>query len=96
MPYAYQCCVYGSCDSYKPAGQWDTEQGNSDDDLHKRTVVMYPVHADTHCKKTRNHSVFAITSNRGKFEPYKSVDIVELFTHAHWKNVRVRLKLPGS
>ncbi|KAI4823296.1 hypothetical protein KUCAC02_011889, partial [Chaenocephalus aceratus] len=48
MPYAYQCCVYGSCDSYKPASQWDTEQSNTDEDLHKRTVAMYPMHADTH------------------------------------------------
>uniref|UniRef100_A0A8C4HKZ0 G-protein coupled receptors family 1 profile domain-containing protein n=1 Tax=Dicentrarchus labrax TaxID=13489 RepID=A0A8C4HKZ0_DICLA len=49
MPYAYQCCVYGSCDSYKPASQWDTEQSNTDEDLHKRTVAMpYPIHADTH------------------------------------------------
>uniref|UniRef100_A0A8D2ZYU3 G-protein coupled receptors family 1 profile domain-containing protein n=1 Tax=Scophthalmus maximus TaxID=52904 RepID=A0A8D2ZYU3_SCOMX len=48
MPYAYQCCVYGSCDSYKPAGQWDTEQSNTDEDLHKRTVAMYPIHTDTH------------------------------------------------
>ncbi|TKS77649.1 Leucine-rich repeat-containing G-protein coupled receptor 6 [Collichthys lucidus] len=48
MPYAYQCCVYGSCDSYKPTSQWDTEQSNTDEDLHKRTVAMYPIHADTH------------------------------------------------
>ncbi|XP_056131073.1 leucine-rich repeat-containing G-protein coupled receptor 6-like [Lampris incognitus] len=48
MPYAYQCCVYGSCDSYKSASQWDAEQGNGDEDLHKRTVAMYPMHGDTH------------------------------------------------
>lgn len=54
MPYAYQCCVYGSCDSYKPAVQWDAEQGHSDEDLHKRTAPMYPVHVDTQCKKTEN------------------------------------------
>ncbi|KAA8591013.1 hypothetical protein FQN60_001956 [Etheostoma spectabile] len=48
MPYAYQCCVYGSCDSYKPEGQWDTEQSNTDEDLHRRTLAMYPIHADTH------------------------------------------------
>lgn len=60
MPYAYQCCVYGSCDSYKPASQWDTEQSNTDEDLHKRTVAMYPIHADTHCKKAsvRAYSVY--------------------------------------
>ncbi|TNM87043.1 hypothetical protein fugu_007273 [Takifugu bimaculatus] len=48
MPYAYQCCVYGSCDSYKPASQWDAEQGHVDEDLHKRTAPMYPVHVDAH------------------------------------------------
>ena len=50
MPYAYQCCVYGSCDSYKSAAQWDTEQGIGDDDPHKRTIALYPSHTDTHCK----------------------------------------------
>uniref|UniRef100_A0A7N6BU09 G-protein coupled receptors family 1 profile domain-containing protein n=1 Tax=Anabas testudineus TaxID=64144 RepID=A0A7N6BU09_ANATE len=48
MPYAYQCCVYGSCDNYKANSQWDTEQSNADEDLHKRTVSMYPIHTDTH------------------------------------------------
>ncbi|XP_068183530.1 leucine-rich repeat-containing G-protein coupled receptor 6 isoform X1 [Antennarius striatus] len=48
MPYAYQCCMYDSCDSYKPISQRDIEQSNADDDLHKKTVAMYPIHADTH------------------------------------------------
>ncbi|XP_047216612.1 leucine-rich repeat-containing G-protein coupled receptor 6 [Girardinichthys multiradiatus] len=47
MPYAYQCCIYASCNSYKPTTQWDTELSNTNEDLHKRTVAMYPVHADT-------------------------------------------------
>ncbi|XP_077369693.1 leucine-rich repeat-containing G-protein coupled receptor 6 [Festucalex cinctus] len=47
MPYAYQCCVYGSCDSYKSVSQWDTDQSNTADDIHKRTVAMYPHQADT-------------------------------------------------
>lgn len=50
MPYAYQCCVYASCNSYKPITQWDTELGISNEDLHKRTVAMYPVHVDNNCK----------------------------------------------
>uniref|UniRef100_A0A3Q2XB57 Leucine rich repeat containing G protein-coupled receptor 6 n=1 Tax=Hippocampus comes TaxID=109280 RepID=A0A3Q2XB57_HIPCM len=41
MPYAYQCCVYGSCDSYKTVNQWDTDQSNADE-LHKRTAAIYP------------------------------------------------------
>uniref|UniRef100_A0A8C5HNX7 G-protein coupled receptors family 1 profile domain-containing protein n=1 Tax=Gouania willdenowi TaxID=441366 RepID=A0A8C5HNX7_GOUWI len=48
MPYAYQCCVYGTCDGYKTAGQWDTEQSSTTEDLQKRTVSMYPIHGDTH------------------------------------------------
>lgn len=52
MPYAYQCCVYGSCASYKSAGQWEAEHSDTDEDLHKRTVAMYPIHTDAHCKKT--------------------------------------------
>ncbi|KAK5609453.1 hypothetical protein CRENBAI_008789 [Crenichthys baileyi] len=47
MPYAYQCCVYASCNSYKPTTQWDTELSHTNEDLQKRTVAMYPIHADT-------------------------------------------------
>ncbi|KAM6925156.1 leucine-rich repeat-containing G-protein coupled receptor 6 isoform 2-T2 [Xenentodon cancila] len=47
MPYAYQCCIYASCDSYKSASQWDTEQGDTHEDLQKRTAPMYPIHADS-------------------------------------------------
>uniref|UniRef100_A0AAQ4NNS1 G-protein coupled receptors family 1 profile domain-containing protein n=1 Tax=Gasterosteus aculeatus aculeatus TaxID=481459 RepID=A0AAQ4NNS1_GASAC len=48
MPYAYQCCVYGSCEGYKTVSQWETEQSNADEDLHRRPVAMYPNHADAH------------------------------------------------
>ncbi|XP_034028399.1 leucine-rich repeat-containing G-protein coupled receptor 6 [Thalassophryne amazonica] len=47
MPYAYQCCVYGSCDPYKPGTHWDTEN-SADEDLHKRTVAIYPIHGESH------------------------------------------------
>lgn len=57
MPYAYQCCVYGSCDSYKSVNQWDTEQSSTDEDLHKRTVAMYPIHTDTNCKELPSFNV---------------------------------------
>lgn len=50
MPYAYQCCVYASCDSYKPASPWDTEQSNTHEDLQKRTVAVYQIQADAQCK----------------------------------------------
>lgn len=47
MPYAYQCCVYGSCNGYKSVNQWDAEPSSTDEDLHKRNVPMYPIHTDT-------------------------------------------------
>lgn len=80
MPYAYQCCVYGSCDSYKPAGQWDTEQSNPDEDIHRRTVAMYPIHADTHCEKALPYNVCVSTY------------AVHHTTHAHTWDIGVKLK----
>uniref|UniRef100_A0A8K9UI82 G-protein coupled receptors family 1 profile domain-containing protein n=1 Tax=Oncorhynchus mykiss TaxID=8022 RepID=A0A8K9UI82_ONCMY len=47
MPYAYQCCVYGSCDSYKPISQPETEQSSEEEELDQRTVALYPIHTDT-------------------------------------------------
>ncbi|KAJ8393559.1 hypothetical protein AAFF_G00060320 [Aldrovandia affinis] len=49
MPYAYQCCVYGACNSnYKSGSQWDAEHaGNEEEDLHKRTIALFPIHTDT-------------------------------------------------
>uniref|UniRef100_A0A3P8WNT9 Leucine rich repeat containing G protein-coupled receptor 6 n=1 Tax=Cynoglossus semilaevis TaxID=244447 RepID=A0A3P8WNT9_CYNSE len=46
MPYAYQCCVYNPCESYKTS-QWDIEQSTNDEELPRRTVAMYPAHADS-------------------------------------------------
>lgn len=63
MPYAYQCCVYGSCASYKSAGQWEAEHRSIDEDLHKRTVAIYPIHADAHCKKRKRR----LLQNKGKW-----------------------------
>lgn len=53
MPYAYQCCVYGACKTtFKPASQWDAEEtGSEDEDVPKRTMGMFPSHADNNCKQ---------------------------------------------
>ncbi|XP_012991645.4 leucine-rich repeat-containing G-protein coupled receptor 6 isoform X2 [Esox lucius] len=48
MPYAYQCCVYTSCDSYKSISQWETEQSSEEEELHKKTVTLYPIQIHTH------------------------------------------------
>ncbi|XP_045552074.1 leucine-rich repeat-containing G-protein coupled receptor 6 [Salmo salar] len=47
MPYAYQCCVYGSCDTYKSISQLETEQSSEEEELDQRTVALYPIHTDT-------------------------------------------------
>ncbi|XP_062397554.1 leucine-rich repeat-containing G-protein coupled receptor 6 [Sardina pilchardus] len=46
MPFAYQCCVYGACNSHKSINQWDAEQISEDDDLHKRTIALFPNNYD--------------------------------------------------
>ncbi|CAL8258638.1 unnamed protein product [Gadus morhua 'NCC'] len=84
MPYAYQCCVYGSCDSYKSAAQWDTEQGIGDDDPHKRTIALYPSHTDTHydpdleefqleIEESKLQTSVQCTPNPGPFRPCDSL-----------------------
>ncbi|XP_067855539.1 leucine-rich repeat-containing G-protein coupled receptor 5A-like [Heptranchias perlo] len=41
MPYAYQCCAYGSCEnSYKLSNQWEKAENNSDDEAHKQDAGM--------------------------------------------------------
>ncbi|XP_030623683.1 leucine-rich repeat-containing G-protein coupled receptor 6 [Chanos chanos] len=47
MPYAYQCCVYGACNSYKSASQWEMEHlTDEEEDLQKRALALFPIHAD--------------------------------------------------
>ncbi|KAJ8258068.1 hypothetical protein GJAV_G00192810 [Gymnothorax javanicus] len=49
MPYAYQCCVYGTCDNdYKADSQWDIEQAVNEEEIHRRTIALFPIHTDTH------------------------------------------------
>ncbi|XP_072419306.1 leucine-rich repeat-containing G-protein coupled receptor 6 isoform X2 [Chiloscyllium punctatum] len=49
MPYAYQCCAYGSCkNNYKQSNLWDAEATLSDDeDVQKRTMGVFPVPPDS-------------------------------------------------
>ncbi|KPP70695.1 leucine-rich repeat-containing G-protein coupled receptor 6-like, partial [Scleropages formosus] len=47
MPYAYQCCVYGACNSYKAGVLQESDRLDSEgEELHKRTVALFPIHAD--------------------------------------------------
>ncbi|XP_048409195.1 leucine-rich repeat-containing G-protein coupled receptor 6 isoform X1 [Stegostoma tigrinum] len=49
MPYAYQCCAYGSCkNNYKQSNLWDADTTLSDDeDVQKRTMGVFPVPPDS-------------------------------------------------
>uniref|UniRef100_A0A8C8S2E3 Leucine rich repeat containing G protein-coupled receptor 5 n=1 Tax=Pelusios castaneus TaxID=367368 RepID=A0A8C8S2E3_9SAUR len=41
MPYAYQCCAFGACESYyKIPSQWNKDENSSADDFHKKETGM--------------------------------------------------------
>lgn len=50
MPYAYQCCVFGACNSYKAASQWEEQMGSEEEDLQKKALSLFPIHTDNNCK----------------------------------------------
>lgn len=50
MPYAYQCCVFGACSSYKAASQWEEQMGSEEEDLQKKALSLFPIHTDNNCK----------------------------------------------
>nr|XP_031539225.1 leucine-rich repeat-containing G-protein coupled receptor 5 [Vicugna pacos] len=44
VPYAYQCCTFGVCESvYKISNQWNRGDNSSADDLHKKDAGMFQV-----------------------------------------------------
>uniref|UniRef100_G3UXX4 Leucine rich repeat containing G protein coupled receptor 5 n=1 Tax=Mus musculus TaxID=10090 RepID=G3UXX4_MOUSE len=44
MPSAYQCCAFGGCENvYKISNQWNKDDGNSVDDLHKKDAGLFQV-----------------------------------------------------
>ncbi|KAB1270421.1 Leucine-rich repeat-containing G-protein coupled receptor 5 [Camelus dromedarius] len=44
VPYAYQCCTFGVCESvYKISHQWNRGDNSSADDLHKKDAGMFQV-----------------------------------------------------
>lgn len=50
MPYAYQCCVFGACNGYKAASQWEEQMGSEEEDLQKKALSQFPIHTDNNCK----------------------------------------------
>ncbi|XP_059582071.1 leucine-rich repeat-containing G-protein coupled receptor 5 isoform X3 [Alligator mississippiensis] len=44
MPYAYQCCAFGACEShYKIPSQWNKDENSSTDDFHRRETSMLQI-----------------------------------------------------
>uniref|UniRef100_A0A672UZR9 Leucine rich repeat containing G protein-coupled receptor 6 n=1 Tax=Strigops habroptila TaxID=2489341 RepID=A0A672UZR9_STRHB len=82
VPYAYQCCAYGSCSSFfKMSNQWETEDMSpEEEDPHKRTMELFPGHADNHydldtddlqldLEESKLHPTIQCTPSPGPFKP---------------------------
>ncbi|KAM6232630.1 leucine-rich repeat-containing G-protein coupled receptor 6 isoform 2-T2 [Spheniscus humboldti] len=82
VPYAYQCCAYGSCSSFfKMSNQWEAEDMSpEEEDPHKRTMELFPGHADNHydldaddlqldLDESKLHPTIQCTPSPGPFKP---------------------------
>uniref|UniRef100_A0A8B9NJJ2 Leucine rich repeat containing G protein-coupled receptor 6 n=1 Tax=Accipiter nisus TaxID=211598 RepID=A0A8B9NJJ2_9AVES len=82
VPYAYQCCAYGSCSSFfKMSNQWQAEDMSpEEEDPHKRTMELFPGHADNHydldaddlqldLEESKLHPTIQCTPSPGPFKP---------------------------
>ncbi|XP_025917547.1 leucine-rich repeat-containing G-protein coupled receptor 5 [Apteryx rowi] len=44
MPYAYQCCAFGACEShYKISSQWNKDENSSTDDFHRKDTGLLQI-----------------------------------------------------
>ncbi|KAM6291904.1 leucine-rich repeat-containing G-protein coupled receptor 5 isoform 2-T2 [Porphyrio hochstetteri] len=44
MPYAYQCCAFGACEShYKISSQWSKDENSSIDDFHRKDAGLLQI-----------------------------------------------------
>lgn len=49
MPYAYQCCAFGACEShYKISSQWSKDENSSIDDFHRKDVGLLQIQGNHH------------------------------------------------
>ncbi|XP_066421303.1 leucine-rich repeat-containing G-protein coupled receptor 6 [Molothrus aeneus] len=82
VPYAYQCCAYGSCSSFfRVSSQWEAEDmAPEEEDPHKRTLELFPGHADNHydldaddlqldLEESKLHPTIQCTPSPGPFKP---------------------------
>ncbi|XP_050841182.1 leucine-rich repeat-containing G-protein coupled receptor 6 isoform X3 [Serinus canaria] len=82
VPYAYQCCAYGSCSSFfRVSSQWEAEDMTpEEEDPHKRTLELFPGHTDNHydldaddlqldLEESKLHPTIQCTPSPGPFKP---------------------------
>ncbi|KAL2295518.1 hypothetical protein Nmel_017931 [Mimus melanotis] len=82
VPYAYQCCAYGSCSSFfRVSSQWEAEDMSpEEEDPHKRTLELFPGHTDNHydldaddlqldLEESKLHPTIQCTPSPGPFKP---------------------------
>ncbi|XP_076213918.1 leucine-rich repeat-containing G-protein coupled receptor 6 isoform X4 [Aptenodytes patagonicus] len=78
VPYAYQCCAYGSCSSFfKMSNQWEAEDMSpEEEDPHKRTMELFPGQDDLEAddlqldlEESKLHPTIQCTPSPGPFKP---------------------------
>lgn len=51
MPYAYQCCAFGACEShYKISSQWNKDENSSIDDFHRKDAGLLQIQGNHHLR----------------------------------------------
>ncbi|XP_038018341.1 leucine-rich repeat-containing G-protein coupled receptor 6 isoform X3 [Motacilla alba alba] len=78
VPYAYQCCAYGSCSSFfRMSSQWEAEgMAPEEEDPHKRTLELFPGQDDLDAddlqldlEESKLHPTIQCTPSPGPFKP---------------------------
>uniref|UniRef100_A0A8C0I9A2 Leucine rich repeat containing G protein-coupled receptor 6 n=1 Tax=Bubo bubo TaxID=30461 RepID=A0A8C0I9A2_BUBBB len=76
VPYAYQCCAYGSCSSFfKMSNQLEAEDMSpEEEDPHKRTMELFPDDLDADdlqldLEESKLHPTIQCTPSPGPFKP---------------------------
>uniref|UniRef100_A0A663LT39 Leucine rich repeat containing G protein-coupled receptor 6 n=1 Tax=Athene cunicularia TaxID=194338 RepID=A0A663LT39_ATHCN len=74
VPYAYQCCAYGSCSSFfKMSNQWEAEDMSpEEEDPHKMTMFPDDLDADDlqlDLEESKLHPTIQCTPSPGPFKP---------------------------
>lgn len=64
MPYAYQCCAFGACEShYKISSQWNKDENSSVDDFHRKDAGLLQIQG--------NHNLWLLNVPEGCEQPVR-------------------------